>query len=1061
MRLFPLLFLISCGGLNAKDADSDTLSSDADTDTDADADADADADVDTDTDTDADSDTDTAPTFPSVIDVLHITTWTAAAGDTDSITIDVCLTATDCIPVGLVDWNDFEPNARDVTVVEGLGLDRTAIDRVEIRASGNDHWTPVCLQLTFDGEPVYCNDAIGETFGDGATTLWSDPAGLANACTTCFEQTLSHGPMIGAVTDDAANLWFRTDATRQVEVRVTDDPATVGASVPVATVWPAAADDFATTVSVGGLAPDTEWYTILSVDGQPSPVTTFSTNPTGATQFTLGFGSCSRYDAQPIFDLIETHQPDAFLFIGDNHYANSSDLGSLRQWYRWGLEIDNRAELMSHTPTLAIWDDHDFVGNNTDGFAPGRDDALRAFTEYWANDQYGDGITPGVFHTWEYGDIELFMIDDRYHRDVDGTLLGAAQTAWLVDQLDLSTATFKLVGSGSQWTTEGSSDSWAYYPADYEALMQEIADRGIEGVVLLSGDVHRSEFRRLPGGIGGYSVPELVSSPLSNSNSGCTSSNEMSLCEDDSDYYLAVEVDTTLVDPALTARLWDVSGVELGNWTILASELTNPPFTPATQGDIDGDGYADLLIGAPDDAIGALSDAGLFHVFYGSSSGPHTLGEQLFSQDSANVPGDSEAGDRFGGTLAMGDFDGDGDADVAIGSPGEAIGAESGAGMVTVFPGSAVGLEALGSLNWHRNTAGMIGTALAGDEWGTALAAGDFDGDGDDDLAIGAPGESADTGGVAILYGTGGGLSATGNVWLTHADLGLAAEAGDRFGSALAVGDFNGDGYADLAMGAPEEAVGVDAAAGNVVVAYGSAAGLVTVGSQTIDQGQVDIPGVVEPGDRVGASLATGDLNNDGRDDLIIGAPGEAIGAEADAGLILVIEGSAGGLDFATADNWELDDGGLTGTSMAGDALGSALSTGDFDGDGFADVVVGIPGRSSGAGEVLIMHGSAAGLAAAGHQIWDQDDSTWMGAEAGDAFGSAVTTGDWNGDGYDDVAAGAPNEDLTGGVGAGAVLVFNGSAAGITSLWDQRWHQDLDNVEGGVENGDAFGATLR
>jgi len=230
--------------------------------------------------------------------------------------------------------------------------------------------------------------------------------------------------------------------------------------------------------------------------------------------------------------------------------------------------------MMSSVPILAIWDDHDFVGNNTDGSEAGKDVALRAFKEYWANPSYGTDVTPGVFFQTSYGDIDFFAIDDRYWRGLDDSVLGDEQEAWLLSQLEASMAVFKFIVSGSQFTSHGSGDSWAAFPAAHERLLQHIVDESITGVVFLSGDVHRSEFRSVAAVSGGYDIPELSSSPMANSNSSCSSDSELRECFDSDDYFIGVEVNTTAADPTVKAQLFDRNGELQAVWDIKHSDLT-------------------------------------------------------------------------------------------------------------------------------------------------------------------------------------------------------------------------------------------------------------------------------------------------------------------------------------------------------------------------------------------------------------------------------------------------------------------------------------------------------
>ena len=135
--------------------------------------------------------------------------------------------------------------------------------------------------------------------------------------------------------------------------------------------------------------------------------------------------------------------------------------------------------------------------------------------------------------------------------------------------------------------------------------------------------------------------------------------------------------------------------------------------------DFDGDGKDDLAIGAPGEDIGAIADAGAVNVLYGSGSGLTASGDQLWHQGVAGVMGGAEAGDLFGSSLACGDYDGDGKDDLAIGAPGEDVGALVDAGAVNVLYGSGSGLTATGDQLWHQDSAGILGGAEAGDLFGS------------------------------------------------------------------------------------------------------------------------------------------------------------------------------------------------------------------------------------------------------------------------------------------------------------------------------------------------------
>jgi hypothetical protein len=187
--------------------------------------------------------------------------------------------------------------------------------------------------------------------------------------------------------------------------------------------------------------------------------------------------------------------------------------------------------------------------------------------------------------------------------------------------------------------------------------------------------------------------------------------------------------------------------------------------------------------------------------------------------------------------------------------------------------------------------AAMVSPALA---HGSDVAA-DVNNDGFADLVVGVPGENGAAGAVNVLYGTGGGLSGAGSQVFFQA--GGNSESGDQFGYALAAGDFNNDGFADLAVGAPFEDVGRAGGAGAVSVLYGSANGLTTGGGRLFTQAG----GTVEALDGFGFALAAGNFNNDSFADLAVGASGEAVGSAGQAGAVSVLAGSAGGLTTSGA----------------------------------------------------------------------------------------------------------------------------------------------------------------
>ena len=269
--------------------------------------------------------------------------------------------------------------------------------------------------------------------------------------------------------------------------------------------------------------------------------------------------------------------------------------------------------------------------------------------------------------------------------------------------------------------------------------------------------------------------------------------------------------------------------------------------------------------------------------------------------------------------------------------------------------------------------------------------------------------------------------------------------------------DFNNDGADDLAVGVPFENVGSIVAAGAVNVLYGSATGLSGTGSQFFTQDTPGIPNNAEQGDVFGFALATGDFNADTFADLAVGAPGESVGSIVAAGAVNVLYGSPTGLTTIGSQFFTQ----VAGAVETDDEFGFELAAGDFNHDTFADLAAGAPfenvGSRADAGALSVLPGSAGGLTAVGGQLFTQVAGT---VEAGDQFGFALATGDFNADTFADLAAGAPFEDVGSTVDAGAVSVLPGSAGGLTAVGGQLFTQDTPGVPNNAEAFDGFGFTL-
>ncbi|GGX13542.1 FG-GAP and VCBS repeat-containing protein [Streptomyces lomondensis] len=275
--------------------------------------------------------------------------------------------------------------------------------------------------------------------------------------------------------------------------------------------------------------------------------------------------------------------------------------------------------------------------------------------------------------------------------------------------------------------------------------------------------------------------------------------------------------------------------------------------------DFNGDGYRDLATAAPYTPVAGKTDAGAVVVTYGSANGVSAARRTVLTQDTAGIPGTAEQDDRFGKSLASGDLNADGYADLVIGSVREDVGSDADGGSVTVVWGGKSGLS---------GGRGVSDPAVsAHDEYGMSLAVADFDGDGRPDLAVGSTGSD-----VWIHEGI---TKASGAASRHKLATGLQTGSSIYGAQSLAGGDVNGDGYGDLAVGTLHEDVGSAKIAGSVTVLRGSAAGLTATGAQSFAQNTADVPGTAESADRFRASVRLSDLNGDGKVDLSVGSDGE------------------------------------------------------------------------------------------------------------------------------------------------------------------------------------------
>ena len=437
---------------------------------------------------------------------------------------------------------------------------------------------------------------------------------------------------------------------------------------------------------------------------------------------------------------------------------------------------------------------------------------------------------------------------------------------------------------------------------------------------------------------------------------------------------------------AVTLAQFSTAPIFAGQWDALyqfdgAAALDRLGSSVSSAGDVDGDGSSDVIVGAPDADPNGLANAGSAYVYSGAT------GAMIWQFDGA------AAEDGLGSSVSgAGDVDGDGFDDVIVGAPEADPGGLSAAGSAFVYSG------ATGSL--LRQIDGAVAFDFLG---GSVSGAGDVDGDGFDDVILGAiQAESSaivNTGSAFVHSGATGAV-----IWRFD---GSATQ--DLMGQSVAgAGDVNGDGLGDLIVGAMPMFSGGILLAGSAFVYDGATGGLIWRFDGTAGY------------ERLGSSVSgAGDVDRDGFDDLLVGAPGTgSSGSEVDAGAAHVYSGATGLL------LWLFDD------ALIGDELGSSVSgAGDVDGDGTPDLMAGAPGAG-----FAHLYSGATGM------LIRQFDGV-----AGDAFGASVSgAGDLDGDGLPELIVGAPTAAPSDRTEAGSAFVFgsgpvdifnDGFESGDTSAW--------------------------
>lgn len=433
--------------------------------------------------------------------------------------------------------------------------------------------------------------------------------------------------------------------------------------------------------------------------------------------------------------------------------------------------------------------------------------------------------------------------------------------------------------------------------------------------------------------------------------------------------------------------------------------------------DFNGDGHRDIAVGAPYKSVNGAAAAGGVVVALGASDGLTTRKVAL-TQSSAGVPGTPEDSDHFGISIASGDLDGDGYADLVVGADGEDVDTYEGQGSVTILWG--------GAEPFTSSTTTTVGNPQQWQSHGYDVAVGDFTGDSGADLAVIEPGAVVVYGGgfargskpapTYTMSVPGAGLryseAAVGDVnGDDKDDLAVTGDAGtgrpgtDIFtgqegrpnrtqrvedgNTALALGDINGDGFDDMATSLTwPDFFSVDDpsnGSGYVTVRLGSPTGFGD--PATLHQNSTGVPGANEDGDNWGASVAIGDITGDGKAELVVGANGEQLGDLDNAGDVTVFRGSASGVSQSAVVRISQDTTGVPGAAEAGDLFGAQVRIADYDNNGKGDLAVTASFENNRSGGLWTLPGTSSGLTGSGSKSLSSAD---FGLASGSRFGESL-----------------------------------------------------------------------
>jgi alkaline phosphatase D len=418
--------------------------------------------------------------------------------------------------------------------------------------------------------------------------------------------SVQSGPMVGYSEMTEAALWVQTTAAARVKFMYweTASPQQKMSTQEVSTTKDEA---FTALLKADKLQPGKKYTYELYINGnlvkRPYPLQFQSQTlwqwRTDPPEFTFAIGSCA-YINQPevdrpgkpygsgyeIFNTIHQQKPDFMLWLGDNTYLREVDWNTrsgIMHRYTHTRSTPEMQPLLGSVHHYATWDDHDFGPDNSDRSFWNKQLTRDAFKLFWANPNYAASGQEGIYGTFQWNDVQFFLLDNRYYKTPNNnflgerTLLGKDQLQWLIDALIYSRAPFKFIVIGSQVLNPTQlEDSYTYYPEEKEKLLTAIRQANIPGVMFLDGDRHHSILMKQDRE-GTYPLFDLTVSPLTAGTAPTWPQENLSLMVPGTLFiehnFALLNIKGPRTDRVLTIRLMNDKGQEVWKREIKANEL--------------------------------------------------------------------------------------------------------------------------------------------------------------------------------------------------------------------------------------------------------------------------------------------------------------------------------------------------------------------------------------------------------------------------------------------------------------------------------------------------------